>query len=342
MNIYRPNDGCCSPCGNCQPCCPVPGPQGPRGPMGPQGCPGKAGATGSTGPQGVQGLQGPQGPQGVTGVTGPQGVPGLQGSPGATGPQGPQGVTGPTGATGATGIPGGAATVEVGNVTTGAPGTNAEVSNAGTAQNALLNFVIPQGSTGPTGPTGAAGPTGPTGPTGAAGPTGPTGPTGATGATGPTGPSNSEVVAATDGNTRVSAASLSRSDSQTSNEASPLSFASTPLSVGTSMSHQPGDSAITFTRPGVYQASFHSTVSTDPGMSIPAILTIRLDLNGEPIPGASATHTFASTAEVSTLSFAVPFQVTSTPSILQAIPSQTGFPFVNSSLTVVRLGDATV
>ena len=32
MNIYRPNDGCCSPCGNCQPCCPVPGPQGPRGP----------------------------------------------------------------------------------------------------------------------------------------------------------------------------------------------------------------------------------------------------------------------------------------------------------------------
>ena len=366
MNIYRPNDGCCSPCGNCQPCCPVPGPQGPRGPMGPQGCPGKAGATGPTGPQGVQGLQGPQGPQGVTGVTGPQGVPGLQGSPGATGPQGPQGVAGPTGATGATGaagatgpqgpqgiagptgatgatgIPGGAATVEVGNVTTGAPGTNAEVSNAGTAQNALLNFVIPQGSTGPTGPTGAAGPTGPTGPTGAAGPTGPTGPTGATGATGPTGPSNSEVVAATDGNTRVSAASLSRSDSQTSNEASPLSFASTPLSVGTSMSHQPGDSAITFTRPGVYQASFHSTVSTDPGMSIPAILTIRLDLNGEPIPGASATHTFASTAEVSTLSFAVPFQVTSTPSILQAIPSQTGFPFVNSSLTVVRLGDATV
>ena len=150
------------------------------------------------------------------------------------------------------------------------------------------------------------------------------------------------MVAATDGNTDTSPAALSRSAKQTSNESTPLSFASTPLSVGTSMSHQPGDSAITITRPGVYQASFHSTVSTDPGMSTPAILTINLALNGETIPGASATHTFASTAEVSTLSFAVPFQVTSAPSILQAISSQTGFPFVNSSLTVVRLGDATV
>ncbi len=108
------------------------------------------------------------------------------------------------------------------------------------------------------------------------------------------------------------------------------------------MDHQPGSSEITISRPGVYQASFHSTVTTDAGSSIPAILTINLALDGTTIPGASATHTFASSAEVSTLSFSVPFQVTSTPAILQAIPSQTGFPFVNCSLTVVRLGDATV
>lgn len=122
----------------------------------------------------------------------------------------------------------------------------------------------------------------------------------------------------------------------------PLSFASTPVSVGTSMSHEPGSSEIVITRPGVYQASFHSTVSTEPGMSIPAILTVNLALDGQPIPGASATHTFASSAETSTLSVGVSFQVTSTPALLQAVPSLTGFPFVNCSLTVVRLGDATV
>ena len=99
--------------------------------------------------------------------------------------------------------------MEVGTVTTGAPGSEAEVSNSGTAEAAVLDFVIPQGPTGPIGPTGPeglpgiqgeAGPTGPTGPSGPTGPTGPagssgsigptgsTGPTGPTGATGPAGP----------------------------------------------------------------------------------------------------------------------------------------------------------
>lgn len=43
------------------------------------------------------------------------------------------------------GPPGAAATITVGTVTTGAPGTPAEVTNSGTAQNAVLNFTIPQG-----------------------------------------------------------------------------------------------------------------------------------------------------------------------------------------------------
>ena len=57
--------------------------------------------------------------------------------------------------------------------------------------NYLLNFVIPQGPTGPqgvTGPTGATGPQGLTGPTGATGPQGLAGPTGATGPQGLAGP----------------------------------------------------------------------------------------------------------------------------------------------------------
>ena len=88
------------------------------------------------------------------------------------------GQTGPTGPTG----PAGAATIIVGTTTTGDPGTNASVTNVGTNQNVVLDFVIPAGVTGPTGPQGI------TGPTGATGQTGPQGITGPTGATGPTGP----------------------------------------------------------------------------------------------------------------------------------------------------------
>jgi len=44
-----------------------------------------------------------------------------------------------------------AATIEVGTVTTGAPGTNASVTNVGTEQRAILNFVIPRGEPGESG-----------------------------------------------------------------------------------------------------------------------------------------------------------------------------------------------
>lgn len=59
--------------------------------------------------------------------------------------KGPQGATGATGATGAQGE---AATIEVGTVTTGAYGTNASVTNSGTEQEAVFDFVIPQGAPG--------------------------------------------------------------------------------------------------------------------------------------------------------------------------------------------------
>ena len=127
--------------------------------------------------------------------------------------------------------------------------------------------------------------------------------------------------------------------SQSSQAGTPLSFAATALAAGGSMSHTPGSPDITISQPGIYQASFHSTVSTQSGESIPATLTVNLALNGATLPGASATHTFTTSAGASTLSFTVPFQVTTTPSTLTAVPVETGFPFDESSLTVVRLGD---
>jgi hypothetical protein len=58
------------------------------------------------------------------------------------------------------GPPGQAATIAAGTTTTGAPGTNANVVNAGSSSAAVFNFTIPAGVAGATGNAGATGPAG--------------------------------------------------------------------------------------------------------------------------------------------------------------------------------------
>ena len=67
---------------------------------------------------------------------------GTKGSKGDIGPQGPRGEKGDTGT---------AATISVGTVTTGAAGTKAVVTNAGTSSAAKFNFTIPRGANGTNG-----------------------------------------------------------------------------------------------------------------------------------------------------------------------------------------------
>ena len=52
------------------------------------------------------------------------------------------------------GDPGEAATLEIGTVTASEPGSDPSVTNSGTAQEAILNFILPRGQTGPEGPAG--------------------------------------------------------------------------------------------------------------------------------------------------------------------------------------------
>ena len=106
---------------------------------------GDKGDPGEQGPQGEKGDTGAQGPQGEKGDTGAQGP---QGEKGDTGAQGPQGEKGDTGEQGPAGNDGEAATITVGSVTTAQPGTSAAVSNSGTPNAAVLDFVIPQGEKG--------------------------------------------------------------------------------------------------------------------------------------------------------------------------------------------------
>lgn len=75
-------------------------------------------------------------------------------------------VRGPRGEEGAEGE---AATIRIGQTTTGATGSVAAVTNTGTKHAAILNFTIPRGT------PGAAGATGPAGAPGAPGPAGPPG-----------------------------------------------------------------------------------------------------------------------------------------------------------------------
>ena len=94
----------------------------------------------------------------------------------------------PAGPQGEPGEKGEAATLRVGTVVTSAPGGFASVNNSGTSQDAVLDFLIPRGDTGPQGEKGDAGPQGLQGPQGEKGDTGPQGSQGEKGDTGPQGP----------------------------------------------------------------------------------------------------------------------------------------------------------
>jgi len=90
----------------------------------------------------------PRGAQGAKGDAGDRGLPGADGAPGAKGDPGQDGAPGADGA---------AATISVGDVTTGAPGSSASVANSGSSHAAVLDFAIPRGDQGIQGPKGDTG-----------------------------------------------------------------------------------------------------------------------------------------------------------------------------------------
>lgn len=94
---------------------------------------------------------------------------GADGAKGDKGDKGDPGSDGATGAPGSPGVPGTAATISVGKVTTGAAGTDANVSNSGTSSAAVFDFTIPQGAKGEKGDKGEQGAPGSPGAPGAAG-----------------------------------------------------------------------------------------------------------------------------------------------------------------------------
>ena len=90
-------------------------------------------------------------------VKGAKGDKGETGATGATGAQGERGEKGDKGDAGEPGEAGKAATISVGAVETGEPGTEAIVTNTGTESAAVLHFVIPRGAKGEQGERGLQG-----------------------------------------------------------------------------------------------------------------------------------------------------------------------------------------
>lgn len=93
-------------------------------------------------PGAKQDLRGEKGEKGDIGDVGPQGDQGAQGLQGAKGDKGDRGEKGD------------AATVAAGTTTTGAPGTNASVTQTGTPNNRTFDFTIPRGDKGEKGDKG--------------------------------------------------------------------------------------------------------------------------------------------------------------------------------------------
>ena len=173
------------------------------------------------------------------------------------GPTGPQGPTGP-------------ATIEVGQTTTGNPGTNASVTNVGTNENAILNFTIPAGMTGPTGPQGPTGPIGPQGPQGIQGLTGETGPAG------PAGPA---------GTTQISAYG-SKYDSGGNNiTLTENVFSTIPLNSSGPLTGMTGETtnALTITETGVYKIDYYFQGSPN----VKSTLTFEVIQNTNPISSST-------------------------------------------------------
>lgn len=154
---------------------------GLRGPQGPAGPKGDSFTFTDFTPTQLLSLQGPKGDNGDRGLKGDKGEPfrytdftpeqllGLKGPQGDVGPRGPaftfenftveqlNSLQGPKGDQGDDGPPGPAATIGVGSVSTGAPGTSAQVTNIGNSSAAVLSFVIPRGADGTNGINGAPG-----------------------------------------------------------------------------------------------------------------------------------------------------------------------------------------
>lgn len=257
---------------------------------------GATGATGNTGPAGPTGNTGAAGTNGAaatiavgTVTTGAAGssasiINGGNSSSAVFNFTIPRGATGTTGSTGPSGN---AATLALGAVTTGAPGTNVAITNSGNTTAAVFNFTIPQGVQGE---RGAAGPEGPaaliaigTTTTGAAG-------------------SSANVV--NSGNS--SAAVLSFTIPRGNTGATGSTGAAATIAVGTVTTGAPGSTAAVVNGGNSSAAVFNFTIPRGDVGATGAAATVAVGSVTTGAAGSSASIVNAGNSSVATFNFTIP------------------------------------
>lgn len=178
----------------------------------------------------------------------------------------------------------------MGTVTTGAPGTDAAVTNSGTPENAVFDFIIPRGADG-------------------------------------TCPCRCSL----------DVLSTIHTDKQTTAAGGALVFQQNLLVSGDVLSHVPGTANVTVGQTGAYMVFFRTTAT---GGKNPGQLLLQLYQNGTAVPGAFAQYTFRTADESAVLSFFQAFLVSTVPSTLQVRANSKDYSLRDSSLTILRLGDA--
>ena len=116
-------------------------------------------------------------------------------------------------------------------------------------------------------------------------------------------------------------------------------FDQNTLNYGTAVSHAAGSGTFTINQPGLYQVTFHGSVSAAPSNTFPVSIVTSLEENGNIVPGASVPYEFQSASEMAPQSFSILLPVTTVPTTLQ-VAGQGGAYLANSiSMNVTRLGD---
>ena len=121
------------------------------------------------------------------------------------------------------------------------------------------------------------------------------------------------------------------------NNRTPVVFTNPPLIMDSSYSYTPGRAKIDLLQTGVYQMTFQCTVAAGTGSKLPSQVLIQGYLNGTPIPGMAARHTFTSSRETETMTLTTGFQVSQIPASLELYTEAGCFTMTDASLTVMRL-----
>ena len=70
-------------------------------------------------------------------------------------------------------------------------------------------------------------------------------------------------------------------------------------------------------------------------------ISLALQQNGNPVPGALAVHTFHTSSDTATMSFSFPVQVSTAPAVLSVLAQGGNFLYSAVSMTIYKIGNQT-